>query len=88
MRCSLALVFCLYFSIPICLLGTKNFSREYFQQQVNFDIKVELDVDKKYLSAQLEMNYINNSPDSLSFLYIHLWPNAYSSNNSAFAKER
>ena len=54
MRCSLALVFCLYFSIPICLLGTKNFSSEYFQQQVNFDIKVELDVDKKYPSKKLE----------------------------------
>ncbi len=33
------------------------------------------------------VQYINNSPDTLGFLYFHLWPNAYSNNNTELAKE-
>jgi len=33
------------------------------------------------------VEYINNSPDTLRFLYFHLWPNAYSDNKTALASE-
>ena len=33
------------------------------------------------------VDYINNSPDTLRFLYFHLWPNAYSNNNTALARQ-
>ncbi len=33
------------------------------------------------------MEYINNSPDTLGFLYFHLWPNAYSDNKTELAKQ-
>ncbi|MGB8491276.1 MAG: M1 family metallopeptidase, partial [Bacteroidales bacterium] len=33
------------------------------------------------------VEYINNSPDTLSFLYFHLWPNGYSSNTTALARD-
>ncbi len=33
------------------------------------------------------VEYINNSPDTLRFLYFHLWPNAYSNNNTALARQ-
>jgi hypothetical protein len=35
----------------------------------------------------VEIEYTNNSPDSLSFLYFHLWPNAYKNNNTALGKQ-
>jgi hypothetical protein len=31
--------------------------------------------------------YVNNSPDSLKILLFHLWPNAYSDNKTALAKQ-
>lgn len=33
------------------------------------------------------IEYINNSPDNLDYLYFHLWPNAYSKNDTKLAKE-
>ncbi len=38
-------------------------------------------------SGYESVEYINNSPDTLDFLYFHLWPNAYSDNNTELAKE-
>lgn len=59
----------------------------YFQQEVNYSIDVKLD-DKNHLLTGFEtFEYINNSPDELAFLYIHLWPNAYKNRSTALAKQ-
>jgi hypothetical protein len=39
------------------------------------------------LHAFEQIEYINASPDTLYFLYFHLWPNAYSDNNTDLAKQ-
>ena len=64
-----------------------TFSQKYFQQKVNFKIDVTLNDKRHELSAFEKVEYINNSPDTLKFLYFHLWPNAYSGNNTDLAKQ-
>ena len=64
------------------------FSQNYFQQQVNYRIDVKLNDINHTLSAFEEMEYINNSPDVLNEIWIHLWPNAYRNNNSALVKQQ
>ncbi len=59
----------------------------YFQQHVSYDIDVKLDDHKHILRGHENMVYTNNSPDTLDFIWIHLWPNAYKDNNTAFAKQ-
>jgi len=59
----------------------------YWQQKVDFKIDVRLDDRAHVLSANEEITYINNSPDTLSSIYFHLWPNAYSGSNTALAKQ-
>lgn len=59
----------------------------YFQQEVNYTITVSLDDKKHELFAQESIEYINNSPDELSFIWMHIWPNAYKNNNTALAKQ-
>ncbi|MFN2313449.1 MAG: hypothetical protein ABR531_03270, partial [Bacteroidales bacterium] len=62
-------------------------SQNYFQQEVNFKIQVTLVDSSHELNGFESVEYINNSPDTLRFLYFHLWPNAYSNNTTALAKE-
>src|SRR5688572_9568829 len=58
----------------------------YWQQRVDYHIDVRLEDKSNMLTADMRMRYFNNSPDTLGFLWIHLWPNAYN-RNSALAKQ-
>lgn len=61
--------------------------KSYFQQEVNFTIHVHLDDSLHYLNASEKIEYFNHSPDTLYFLYFHLWPNAYQNNKTALAQQ-
>ncbi|MFB0516380.1 MAG: M1 family metallopeptidase [Candidatus Neomarinimicrobiota bacterium] len=60
---------------------------DYFQQEVAYRIDVTLNDEDHTLSVFLSLDYINNSPDTLNFIWFHLWPNAYRSNETAFARQ-
>ena len=62
-------------------------SQQYFQQEVNYEIHVSLNDQLHELAAFETIEYINHSPDTLHFLYFHLWPNAYSNNNTPLARQ-
>jgi hypothetical protein len=62
-------------------------AQKYFQQQVNYTINVSLNDVKHSLTGNLTMEYINNSPNTLDFIYIHLWPNAYKNKETALFKQ-
>ncbi len=72
----------------ICIGSFYNASsQEYFQQEVNYGIRVTLDDKRNELNAFETIEYINHSPDTLRFLYFHLWPNGYQNNNTELAKQ-
>ena len=77
------------FVICLMIFGmfSNAFSQTYFQQTVNYTIRVSLNDKLHELSAFEKIEYINNSPDTLQFLYFHLWPNAYSNNDTDLAKQ-
>lgn len=59
----------------------------YWQQQVNYKIDVTLnDVDNS-LDGHVKMEYFNNSPDTLTYIWFHLWPNAYKNDKTAFTDQ-
>ncbi len=61
---------------------------DYFQQELAYRIEVTLNDSAHTLSAFLSLDYTNNSPDTLRFVWFHLWPNGYKNNQTAFAKQR
>ena len=77
---SLVGIFVVFSSFP-------SFAQNYFQQEVNYTIDVKLDDVKHELHAMEKIEYINNSPAALTFIYMHLWPNAYVNNTTALAKQ-
>lgn len=62
-------------------------AQTYFQQEVNYTIDVKLDDVKHELQGNEKIEYINNSPTSLTFIYMHLWPNAYVNNSTCLANQ-
>lgn len=81
---------CLLFWLLILTFTSTAYSTPstpYFQQQLHYDIDVELDVQKKSLRGVLNLLYINHSPDSLQKIYFHLWPNAYKNLETPFATQ-
>ncbi len=77
----------------LCLLSVSSMfiataQQSYFQQEVNYTIDVTLDDEAHTIAGTIEMEYINNSPDELQEIYFHLWPNAYSTKQTAFAKQK
>jgi len=45
---------------------------KYWQQRADYDIKVVLDEDKKLLTGDETVTYHNNSPDTLTYLWLQL----------------
>lgn len=82
-RISKSFIICLVLSGP----GSSVLAQKYFQQDVKYNIRVTLNDKLQQLSAYETIDYINKSPDTLTFLYFHLWPNAYSSNKTDLAKQ-
>lgn len=62
-------------------------AQNYWQQEVNYKIDVALNDKEHSLKGFLTLDYTNNSPDKLDFIWFHLWPNAYKNENTAFAKQ-
>ncbi len=80
----------IYLFLLIAVFTTSNslYSQEYFQQEVNYKIDVRLNDKAHEFSAYETVEYINNSPNDLEFIYFHIWANAYKNNETALAKQK
>ena len=61
--------------------------KKYFQQEVNYNIDVTLHDTENMLDAFEIINYTNNSPDTLHYIWFNLWPNAYKNDKTAFSEQ-
>ena len=72
--------------IFLCTCGRAQ--KDYFQQEVNYEIDAQLDDVKHELHARLKLTYTNNSPSTIAAIPFHLWPSAYGSTTSDFARQQ
>ncbi len=54
---------------------------QYWQQQVDYDIKITLDDEKQLISGEEWITYHNNSPDALNYLWVQLDQNIRAKNS-------
>lgn len=50
---------------------------DYWQQDIHYFLKANLDHQKLIIKGEMELVYINNSPDTLTYLVFHLYQNAF-----------
>ena len=74
-------------SLFLLIAISASCAAQSWQQQVDFDMRVTLDDVSHSLHGDVEMTYHNNSPESLDFVWMHLWPNAYRNGQTAMAKQ-
>jgi hypothetical protein len=58
-----------------------------WQQKVDYLIDVTLDDSAKTLDGFEKLTYYNHSPDTLTYIWFHLWPNAYKNDRTAFSDQ-
>ncbi len=61
--------------------------KPYFQQRVDYTIKVALNDEAHTIAGNWAMRYTNQSPDTLHYIYMHLYPNAYKNRHTALAQQ-
>ena len=61
--------------------------KNYFQQKLSYEIDVALYDKTNTLSGYEAIKYTNHSPDTLRYIWFHIWPNAYKNRNTAMFKQ-
>ena len=59
----------------------------YWQQEVQYTIDVSLNDADHTLNGFEKIKYTNHSPDTLRFIWFHIWPNAYKNDRTAFTDQ-
>lgn len=59
----------------------------YWQQHVTYNIDVQLNEAEKSITGSETLVYTNNSPQTLNFIWFHIWPNAYKNEKTALFKQ-
>ncbi len=74
--------------LSICLLAWGQLSiAQSWQQKLRYTINTELDENNHEIHGDCSIDYINNSPDTLKYIILHLYPNAFKNDKSYFAKQ-
>jgi hypothetical protein len=65
--------------------GTRSYTGEpgkmYWQNTADYTIKVNFEPNTRKITGTVDIDYVNNSPDSLKELVFKLYPNFYKSNS-------
>ncbi len=75
------------FLLSLAIVAPVVAQNTYWQQFVEYNIEVSLNDLEHSLHGNFEMVYHNQSPNDLDFIYIHLYPNAYSCENTALCDQ-
>jgi Peptidase family M1 domain len=75
-------------SVILFFISDSFAQNKYWQQKTDYNISVTLNDADNSLTGFEQIDYYNNSPDTLNFIWIHLWPNAYKNDKTAFSDQR
>ena len=71
-----------------CLCIQADAQDRYWQQHLKYKIDVTLNDREHTLDGFLTLNYKNNSPDTLTYMWFHVWPNAFKNDRTAFSEQQ
>src|SRR5690554_2571272 len=66
-----------FLCIPLTTISAFSQSTSYWQQEVDYKMDIQMDVEKHQYKGKQELKYTNNSPDTLNKVFYHLYFNAF-----------
>ena len=77
------------YALPLLILISSGLFAQapYWQQQLHYTISAELNDKENSITGTETIIYKNNSPSALSFLWFHIWPNAYKNETTALFQQ-
>ena len=71
----------------LCSVFSAHAQENYWQQELHYKIDVTLNDNTHSVKGDLSLDYINHSPDTLTYIWFHIWPNAYRNDQTALAMQ-
>src|ERR1700754_3267446 len=65
-----------------------NAQPDRWQQKIRYTMDVKLDVNTNIITGKQDIEYWNNSPDTLTRVFFHLYWNAFQSGSSMDVRSR
>ncbi|GEO08063.1 M1 family metallopeptidase [Segetibacter aerophilus] len=67
--------------------SAQNVQSNYWQQYLRYNIKAQLNDKENSVTGSETIVYKNNSPQSLSYIWFHIYPNAYKNQSTALFQQ-
>ncbi len=79
-----------WYFLVVCFLATTSLSAQstYWQQAVKYNMSVDVDTFTNIIKGTQQLEYTNNSPDTLRKVFYHLYWNAFQPNSSMDVRSR
>ena len=58
-----------------------------WKQSLQYDIHVHFNPAEKSMDALMNLSYTNHSPDTILFIWFHVWPNAYRNDRTLYSDQ-
>ncbi|HEU4606576.1 MAG TPA: M1 family peptidase, partial [Chitinophagaceae bacterium] len=71
----------------LLIAGAGRAQQSYWQQELHYRLQAKLNDSSNSIDGYLQLQYINHSPDTLTYIWFHLWPNAYKNDRTAFSEQ-
>ena len=72
---------------PVLLLILPARGQTGWKQDLRYDLHVKFNPEEKSLDALMKLQYTNHSPDTLYFIWFHVWPNAYRNDRTLYSEQ-
>jgi hypothetical protein len=75
------------FILPALLFSQLLAAQPAWRQGLQYRLQAKLDVQQEALDGSMDLRYKNHSPDTLHFIWFHVWPNAYRNDKTSYSDQ-
>jgi hypothetical protein len=73
--------------LPALYLSLLSAAQPGWKQELKYRLQATLDDRQRALDGNMELLYRNHSPDTLHFIWLQVWPNAYRNDRTSYSEQ-